>query len=77
MTGALNASVASILPLAGEGDGAIAGADCPVAWDGGVFSFHSPFLGIVGSQVGRDCYYAIAVTDGGAGYLMATQQLFL
>jgi hypothetical protein len=44
-----------------------------VAGDGGVFAFDAPFLGSRGGQGGDDRFFAIAVSDGGAGYVLAAQ----
>jgi hypothetical protein len=42
-----------------------------VAADGGVFNFGAPFYGSRAGQNASDQFFAMAVTAGGGGYLLA------
>jgi peptidoglycan/xylan/chitin deacetylase (PgdA/CDA1 family) len=61
-------------PVVGLGADAMTGGYWLVAADGGVFNFDAPFYGSRAGQNPADQFVAIAVTGGGAGYLLAGQR---
>jgi peptidoglycan/xylan/chitin deacetylase (PgdA/CDA1 family) len=61
-------------PVVGIGSDAQSGGYWLVAADGGVFSFNAPFYGSRAGQNSTDQFFAMAVTGGGAGYLLAAER---
>ena len=61
-------------PVVGIGSDSQTGGYWLVAADGGVFTFDAPFYGSRAGQNGADQFFAVAVTGGGAGYLLAAER---
>lgn len=65
--------IAPAQPVVGMAADPATGGYWLVAADGGVFAFDAPFRGSRGGQGGDDRFFAIAVSDGGTGYVLAGQ----
>jgi hypothetical protein len=61
-------------PVVGIASDTQTGGYWMVAADGGVFSFNAPFYGSRAGQNSIDQFFAMSVTGGGAGYLLAAEQ---
>jgi hypothetical protein len=60
-------------PVVGMGSDPTTGGYWLIAADGGVFSFHSQFYGSRAGRANQERFFAIAVANGGRGYLLAGQ----
>jgi peptidoglycan-N-acetylglucosamine deacetylase len=61
-------------PIVGMGADPQTGGYWLVAADGGVFTFDAPFYGSRAGQNATDQFFAMAVTAGGGGYLLAGER---